>query len=145
MRREQLFVHLRICAFVWPMRQQNHWKTTNTQKTPSDGNRSTMIFCKFVYLCIHQQNHSLQLGLHKRRLAYNFSSYVGSTKLCIWIFVSRTEIRTFRYRAHHGIFLKRGITRWCPLRIPLRVHFLQTRDPKTCDSLVTPYSIDEAN
>jgi hypothetical protein len=45
-----------ICAFcalfVWPMRQQNHRKTTNTQKTPSDGNHSTMIFCKFVYLSI---------------------------------------------------------------------------------------------
>ena len=65
MRREQLFVHLRICAFVWPMRQQNHRKTTNTQKTPSDGNRSTMIFCKFVYLCIHQQNHSLRVWWHK--------------------------------------------------------------------------------
>ena len=46
--REQLSVHLRICAFVWPMHQQNHQKTTNTQKTPSDGNRSTMIFGTFV-------------------------------------------------------------------------------------------------
>ena len=50
---------------MWPMRQQNHRKTTNTQKTPSDGNRSTMIFCKFVYLCIHQQNHSLKLPVPK--------------------------------------------------------------------------------
>ncbi len=25
----------------------------------------------------------LQLGLHKRRLWYNFSSYVGRTELCI--------------------------------------------------------------
>ena len=57
--REQLSVHMHICAFVWPMRQQNHQKTTNTQKIPSDGNRSTIIFCKFVYyLCASQQNHS---------------------------------------------------------------------------------------
>ena len=52
----------------------------------------------------------LQLGLHKWRLAYNFSSYVGRTELRIWIFVSRTEILNFRYRAHHDIFSKRGIT-----------------------------------
>jgi len=61
--REQLSVHLRICTFVWPMHQQNHQNTTNTQKTPSDGNRSTMIFCKFVYLCVSQQNHSLGLSM----------------------------------------------------------------------------------
>ncbi len=35
-------------------------KKTNTQKTPSDGNCSTMLICVFVYLCIHQQNHSLK-------------------------------------------------------------------------------------
>ncbi len=34
-------------------------KKTNTQKTPSDGNCSTMLICLFVYLCIHQQNYSL--------------------------------------------------------------------------------------
>ncbi len=58
-RREQLFVHLCICAFVLPMCQQNHRKKTNTQKTTSDGNCSTMLICLFVYLCIHQHNHSL--------------------------------------------------------------------------------------
>jgi len=47
-RREQLFVHLCICAFVRPMRQQNHRKKTNTQKTPSDGNCLTMLICVFV-------------------------------------------------------------------------------------------------
>jgi len=84
----------------------------------------------------------IQLGLHKRRLWYNFSSYVGRTELCIWMFVSRTEIRTLRYHAHHVIFLKRGIAQWCPLRIPLQIRILQTRDPKTCNSLKTPHSID---
>ena len=37
----------------------HHPKTTKIQKTPSDGNCSTMIFCKFVYLFIHQQIHIL--------------------------------------------------------------------------------------
>ena len=50
-RREQLFVHLCICAFVWPMRQKKHRKKTNTQKTPSDGNCSTMLICVFV-VCV---------------------------------------------------------------------------------------------
>ena len=53
-----------ICVFAHlcgPCRQQNHRKKTNTQKTPSDGNCSTMIICVFVYLCIQQQNHSLNL------------------------------------------------------------------------------------
>ncbi len=81
MRQEQLlFVHLRTCAlFVWPMRQQNHQKTTNTQKTPSDGNRSTMIFCKFVYLCIHQQNHSLRCPLMVQ-LALRLAQTSGSAR-----------------------------------------------------------------
>jgi len=48
-RREQLFVHLRICTFVWPMLPIKPHKKTNTQKTPSNGNRSTVIFCTFVY------------------------------------------------------------------------------------------------
>ncbi len=52
-----VFAHL--CGTVC---QQNHRKKTNTQKTPSDGNCSTMLICVFVYLCIHQQNHSLTQG-----------------------------------------------------------------------------------
>jgi hypothetical protein len=67
MRREQLFVHLCICAFVWPMSTIKPPKKTNTQKTPSDGNCSTMLICVFVYLCIHQQNHSLRAYLQALR------------------------------------------------------------------------------
>jgi hypothetical protein len=49
------FAHLcGLCANKTTEKQQ-------IQKTPSDGNRSTMIFCKFVYLCASQQNHSLIL------------------------------------------------------------------------------------
>ena len=55
--------YLCICAFFahlcGPFRQKNHTQK-NTQKTPSDGNRSTVIFCKFVYLCSSQRNHSLR-------------------------------------------------------------------------------------
>ncbi len=64
MRREQLFVH--ICAlfahFCVAQAPTKPPKKTNTQKTPSDGNCSTMLICVFVYLCIHQQNHSLSSG-----------------------------------------------------------------------------------
>ena len=49
-RREQLFAHLRICTFVWPLLPIKPPKKTNTQKTPSDGNRSTVAFCKFVFV-----------------------------------------------------------------------------------------------
>ncbi len=48
-RREQLFVYLCICAFVWPRFQKKHRKKTNTQKTPSDG---TVRQGSFVYLFI---------------------------------------------------------------------------------------------
>jgi hypothetical protein len=49
-RREQLFAHLRICTFVWPLLPIKPPKKTNTEKTPSDGNRSTVAFCKFVFV-----------------------------------------------------------------------------------------------
>ncbi len=75
---EEPSVHLGICAFVWPMRQQNHQNTTNTQKTPSDGNRSTMIFCKFVYLCASQQNHSLNKLPQRISLAKLFDVTLNS-------------------------------------------------------------------
>ena len=43
-RREQLSVHLRTCAYLCgPCANKTTKKTTNTQKTPSDGNRSTFI------------------------------------------------------------------------------------------------------
>jgi hypothetical protein len=48
-RREQLFVYLCICVFVWPRFQKKHRKKTNTQKTPSDG---TVRQGSFVYLFI---------------------------------------------------------------------------------------------
>ena len=78
-RREQLFVHLCICAFVLPMRQQNHRKKTNTQKTPSDGNCSTMLICVFVYLCIHQHNHSLTIPIPKENSVGTFRYQKGGS------------------------------------------------------------------
>ena len=55
------------------MSQQNHPKTMKIQKTPSDGNCSPMIFCKFVYLCVSQQNHSLNpVELGKGVMGCNF-------------------------------------------------------------------------
>jgi hypothetical protein len=41
------------------------------------------------HVCIGQKYSYVQLGLHKRRLSYDFSFYVGRTELRIWIFVSR--------------------------------------------------------
>jgi hypothetical protein len=35
------------------------------------------------------------LGLHKRKLWYDFNSYVGDTEVEILFFRARTEIRTF--------------------------------------------------
>ena len=88
---------------------------------PSVGNFNCLVICS-----IHFHLNSIATKIFHNPL--NF---------CLW-----TEIRTFHYGAHHEIFLKRDIARWWPLRSTLRVHFLQTRDPKTCDSLITPYSID---
>ena len=59
-RREQLFVYLCICAFVWPRFQKNHQKKTNTQKTPSDG---TVRQGSFVYLFICVFNNKITASL----------------------------------------------------------------------------------
>ena len=97
MRWEQLFVHLCICAFVWPKSPIKPPEKNKYTKDTIWWNCSTRLICVFVYLCIHQQNHSLTecvlVYLTRTKIYFSLPRFFSST----WfIFVYLTlRVNTF--------------------------------------------------
>ena len=101
MRREQLFVHLCICAFSVAQVPKNHRKKTNTQKTPSDG---TVRQCSFVYLfncvftnkitalgCDFVVNTQINTQIYKSPFSVSANVFFFNTVCCISVILVWSE------------------------------------------------------
>ncbi len=136
---------------LFPARTKNwHNSTTGKKVPPAHAKRGQVPLAhakRLFWLNYCRKSYVLPkpprctVGFAQNKDTVRFCSYVGRTELDIWIFVSERKSE-LSYGAHHEIFFKRDIARWWPLCITLRVHFFETRDPKTCHRLETPHSID---